>query len=118
MVRQAPGGESDRIDAAFNRVLAAEAQARERLDQCRIEAADLVAAAESRARTIEERTDQLVRRAHGVADAGVARRLHELLTNTPAQSPEDPSPAPPDTLDWAIAILAHEILGAPRGSGP
>lgn len=118
MVRQTQARESDRIDAAFNRALAAEAQARERLDQCRKEAANLVAAAESRARGIAERADRRVRRAHGIADAGVARCLHELLASALASTPEDPTPTLPKKLDRAIVLLADEILGVPPGSGP
>lgn len=118
MARQAQADESDRTDAAFNRVLAAEAQARERLERCRQAAADLVAAAESQARAIAERTDRRVRRAHEISDTGVALCLRELLARGSANSPEDLSPSLTDGLDWAIARLADEILGTPPGSGP
>ena len=104
-------GDSDRIDRAFNRVLAAEAQAREQVESCRREAAAILTAAEAQARRIAQRADQRLQRAHRIADAGVERALAELRT-TPLEAP---SPQLGDDalsrIDRAIATLITEILG-------
>ena len=124
MNRPADAIDADRTDNAFNRVLAAEAQARERVAACRQEAAALICAAEERARSIAQRTDGRVRRAHDIADAAMARTLGAPDTS-PAHIPEDLPPAPPPAetdalipialLDQALDTLINEVLAAPQG---
>lgn len=118
MGKQDRDGDRDRIDAAFNRVLAAEAQARLHLEACRQEAAALIAAAEARARAIRERTDRHLGRAHRTADAGVARARAALLPDPAPPDPPDGVAAPDAGLDRAIAALVDEILGPPPGAAP
>ncbi len=122
---------SERTDAAFNEVLAAEARAREQVEGCRQAAADLRTAAEETARSIADRTDRRIRRTHELADAALARGLRELLapgtgsaglSNEPGKPPQlgegdDPSSIP--GLNQAIADLIDEILTAPAdGQSP
>ena len=70
---------SERTDAAFNEVLAAEVRAREQVEGCRQAAADVRTAAGEMARSIADRTDRRMRRTHELADAALARGLGELL---------------------------------------
>jgi len=104
--------DTDRIDAAFNRVLAAEAQARAQVEVCRHQAATRIAAAEAQARSIVERTDRRMRLAHTIADARVAHALRTLLPEgAPAAQDADQETAP--GLDAAIELLIDEALGRP-----
>ena len=110
MGKQTHDSESDRIDAAFNRVLAAETQAREQIEACRMQATALLAAAEERARRIVMRADRRLRRAHGVADAGVARALSELKAAGDGTEPEEAPEEMLARLDQAIDALVSEII--------
>jgi hypothetical protein len=96
-----------RIDAAFDRVLAAEAAAKDGVAACRRAAADLIAAAQARARSIAEHTDQRMRLAHARADAGVARAVPVW------SAPPPPAAAVPAGLDEAVETLIDELLGLP-----
>lgn len=110
MGKQTHDSESDRVDAVFNRVLAAEAQAREQVEGCRAQAAALLAAAEERARRIVRRADRRLRRAHAIADTGVARALADLKA---AGAEGEPEAAPEEMLarlDQAIEALVSEII--------
>lgn len=122
MGKQTQDGGSDRIDAAFNRVLAAEARAREQVEDCRKQAAAILTAAEEQARRITSRTDRRVRRAHRIADAGVERALSELLAPAAAAEPGGLADEAQTRLDLAIAALVEEILapevGDRSGAGP
>lgn len=111
MTRQAHDNGTQRIDAAFDRVLAAQARAREQVARCREEAAGLIARARERARAIAARADLRVRRAHGIADAQVARALGAIAAEGEAQGACAAEQVPPQGLDLAIARLADEILG-------
>jgi cell division septum initiation protein DivIVA len=110
MVRQTHNDDSDRVDAAFNRVLAAEAKAREAVEECRQAATAVLAAAEEHARRIASRADRRVRLAHRIADAQVARALSDLLTPTPTEPAAGLDAETLARLDRAIAALADEIL--------
>lgn len=112
MTKRRQDGESDRVDAAFNRILAAEARAREEVEACRAEAARLLASAEDRSRRITSRADRRVRRAHRIADAGVERALAELRTVGVEDEPEGLSEHTLSRLDRVIAALVTEILAA------
>jgi hypothetical protein len=110
MAKQTHDGESDRADAAFNRVLAAEARAREQVEECRRQAGAILAAAEELARHITNRADRRVRRAHRIADAGVERALAELLTAGTEPEQENLEGEALTRLDRAIDALVAEIL--------
>ncbi|MBK1719623.1 hypothetical protein [Thiocystis violacea] len=96
-------------DLAFNRVLEAEARARERIDACRLEAASLIKTAEERARRIGERTDARLLKAHRLADASVERALGSLPRT--AEAGGDPDGRALARLERAVAALADEIIG-------
>jgi vacuolar-type H+-ATPase subunit H len=117
MGKQTHDSESDRVDAAFNRVLAAEVQAREQVEACRRQAAALLSTAEERARRIVGRADRRLRRAHRIADAGVARVLADLKAGGSEMEPEDVSEEAVARLDQAIDALVSEIIG-PESQGP
>ncbi len=118
MGRQTHSDESDRVDQAFNRVLASEAAAREVVEGCRQEATAILAAAEERARRLAKETDRRVRLAHRIADAQVERALSVLLRSVPADTAEDLSAQSLSSLERAIATLADEILGVPADGVP
>lgn len=103
--------EVERIDAAFNRVLAAEAAARERVEACRGEAERLVARAEKRTRQITSRADDRVLAVQRIAEAGLGRALAEL----PGVASETPCVEPDSLTDTrlirAVEALADEMIG-------
>lgn len=115
MVRQTHNDDSDRVDAAFNRVLAAEAEARETVEQCKHEAATILAAAEEHARRIASRTDRRMRLAHRIADAQVARALSDLVAPLLPEAAADLDAETLARLDQAITVLVDEILASPPG---
>lgn len=105
--RQFSNTEADR---ALNRVLDAEARARERIEDCRREAAALVEGAEARARRIEDRSEARLLLIHRLADASVERELQSLHVAT--ERTEDGLDAQAlARLDQAIERLVDEILG-------
>lgn len=110
MAKQTHDGESDRADGAFNRVLAAEARAREQVEECRRQAAATLAAAEEQARQITSRADRRVRRAHRIADASVELALTELLAPGVEAEPGELGGDALARLDRAIDALVAEIL--------
>lgn len=111
MGKESSDFEIERIDAAFNRVLAAETAARERVEACRGEAERLVSRAEERARRIASRADDRVLAVQRLAEAGLRRALAEL--------PGVPSETPGAELDLltntrlirAVEALADEMIG-------
>jgi hypothetical protein len=113
MGKQTHNGESDRVDAAFNRVLAAEAKAREEVEACRRQAAAILAGSQARADQITSRAEHRILRAHRIADAGVQRALAALLTAGLEPAPEDPTAEDLARLDRVLEALVEEIL-APR----
>jgi hypothetical protein len=97
------------MDAAFNRVLAAEAGARTAVERCREQAAAQVAAAEREARAIAARAERRIRAAHRIADRGIERALAELAASGPA---DDADPGPQAVAVEALAAaLADEMIG-------
>jgi hypothetical protein len=110
--------EAEHVDRAFNLVLAAESEARQRVEACRGEAAALVAAATERARRIADLADRRMRLAHRVADQGVERAVALLLSGSPALGGEPGSGESDGRLERALAALADEILGLEPGHTP
>lgn len=117
MAKQTHDGDSDRADGAFNRVLAAEARAREQVEACRQQAAAIIADAEERARLITSRADRRVRRAHRIADAGLERALTELLAPGVEAEPGELGVDALARLDRAIDALVAEILSPKTRAG-
>jgi hypothetical protein len=110
--------DTGRVDEAFNRVLEAEARAREQVEACREQAAELLKDAEARARRISDRTDRRMRLTHRIADRAVSRALHELADVPPEPAAGLPDDATLTRLDRIIDQLAGEILSEGRGDNP
>ncbi|MCG6940250.1 MAG: hypothetical protein LJE69_03245 [Thiohalocapsa sp.] len=109
------------LDAAFNRVLAAEAEARDAIARCREQAAARVAAAEREARAIAQRAERRIQVAHRIADRGIERGLAELaVSGDEAAAGPAPDAAAPDAaaLDALAAALAAELTTPFPGSEP
>jgi hypothetical protein len=107
-------GNPERIDAAFNRVLAAEAQARARVARCREEADRLAAAAEERAHRISSRADDRILLVQRRADAALTRALDEI-PQIPTEHPTVVTdPAALERLERAVEHMANEMIGAGR----
>ncbi|EXJ14127.1 hypothetical protein [Imhoffiella purpurea] len=110
--------DAGRVDAAFNRVLEVEAEARAHLEVCRREAAELVAAAEERARRIERRTEARMLTVHRRADAAVDRARDSLSSSRTEWPDADPGLVDPPRLDRAVRALVEEIVGAAPSPEP
>ena len=95
-------------DAAINRVLAAERDARDAVADCRRQARAMLAAAEEDARAVTGRAEGRIRAAHGIAERGIERALAELRGQV--DDSVDPAPAP-ERLDALVAELARELAG-------
>jgi vacuolar-type H+-ATPase subunit H len=115
MTKQPPLKDADRVDAAFNRVLAAEAEARERVEDCRREAAEIVSAGVLRARAISDATDRRMGLVHRIADRGVERSVAAILGEARARALDQTVAADPERLDRLVEAMADEILGAVTG---
>ena len=70
--------DADSVDRAMNRVLLAEQEARDAVEQCRAEAARIIAEAEERARGFSQRAERRIKLAHRIADRAVERALQGL----------------------------------------
>lgn len=106
--------ETLQVDEAMNRVLAAEQEARQAVEDCREEAAAILSAAEETAAAIERRTERRIRAAHQIADQAVERALAELAGTRPVGSDALAPPADPERIGRAVATLADEIIGGLR----
>lgn len=97
------------VDAAFNRVLGAEAEARQAVAACRDAANARITAAEGETRGIAERAERRIRAAHRIADRGIQRGLEALAGDAVASD----ATAEPDaaTVDALAAALAAELTG-------
>jgi hypothetical protein len=100
--------ETDSVDHAINRVLAAEAAAREALTVCEQQAAGLIVDAEARGRSIAQRAERRMRRAQLIADRGIERALAELRSPLPEAGFRTPIPEDP-RLAQLTAVLAQEL---------
>ncbi|WP_296809425.1 hypothetical protein [Thiocapsa sp.] len=116
MIKQPSDADLERIDAAFNRALAAEASARESVAACRIQADRLLADAEDHARRLVERTDRRLLSVQRIADTSLQHALSDLLDRA-AEPLGDGLDASADArLNAAIAALADEMIGAAADS--
>ena len=103
--------DSGSVDLAINQVLEAEREARNAVEDCRKQAAALVAAGEQEARGIARRAERRIQQAHRLADAAVEKALEELVAT--ASSPESEATGGADArrLEQAVDRLAGEIVG-------
>lgn len=76
--------DTNSVDRAINRVLAAEAAAREAVAACEQEASGLITEAEVQGRAIAHRAERRMRRAQRIAERGIERALAELRAPLPA----------------------------------
>lgn len=97
--------------AAFDRVLAAEAAAEAAVEECRRQAAELLAAARERQRTLHEDVETRAAawrlRLAGKADAGIAPLVREAARCTEAVELDA---AARDRIAMAVARLATELI--------
>lgn len=103
------GDDQRQVDAAFNRVLEAEARARLKVEECQRQAAAQIAGAAERAREVERRSEARTLLVHRLADASVARALANL--QTVGETSEGRDLAAPSRLDAVVAALADEMIG-------
>jgi vacuolar-type H+-ATPase subunit H len=98
-------------DAAIDRVLQAEAAAREEINLCRRQALAILREARSRAGRISQRTDRRIGKARRIADNALKARLEAIAEQSRALS--DPPRITPDMesrLEQAIDRLIREVL--------
>jgi len=112
MAKATPEVTEARVDAAFNRVLALEAEARGQVDGAREAAAQRIAQAEAEVRAIGVRADRRVQLAHRIADGWVAKALASLHDQAPSDETVEPDPR---RLQGAIDALVDEMLGVTKG---
>jgi vacuolar-type H+-ATPase subunit H len=103
----------DSVDRVMNQVLAAEQEAREAVEQCRAEAAQILAEAEDNAREIERRAERRLRLTDRIADRAVEAALRELRTSGSGAGAAMPDSEAGAVLDRAVDALVDEILGGP-----
>jgi regulator of protease activity HflC (stomatin/prohibitin superfamily) len=103
------------VDAAFNRVLRAEQDARDAVSACAREAEAIATRAEQRSRAIVARAERRIRNAHAIADRGVARALAALRVPAEREAALDPLPTPEQAQALAAA-LARELTEGPSGA--
>lgn len=112
MAKPTPEISEARVDAAFNRVLALEAEARGQVDGAREAAAQRIADAEAEVRAIGLRADRRVQLAHRIADGWVAKALASLHDQAPTDESAEPDPL---RLQAAIDTLVDEMLTVSMG---
>lgn len=111
-----PGHQSDLVDHAINRVLRAEARAREVVGECERRAAELISQTEERCRRVSQRAERRMQRAQEVADRGIERALAEL--RAPLGAGADASIDLEDARILTLAsALVEELIELP-GSEP
>lgn len=104
--RRGQGGASD-VAAAMNRVLAAEREAAEMLDSCRLEAEQVLEAGRRRAREILEHAERIAREVHARTEGLAATRALRIASEA-ARHAADPVT---DPLPAAVERLARRMTG-------
>jgi hypothetical protein len=100
--------ETNSVDHAINRVLGAEAAAREALAACEREAAERLSEAEAQVRSIAQRAERRMQRAQRIADRGIDRALAELRSPLPDAGSRAPLSEDSRVIQVAAA-LADEL---------
>lgn len=104
-----PAAES--VDQVVNRVLLAEREAHQAVEECRAEAAGLLSEAEGRARRVSRNAESRIRSAHRIADKAVTRALRELQGGGEDSVGSGCDGGEGDRLDRALLALVEEIIG-------
>lgn len=105
---------NDTAEAAIARVLGAEREAHEALEQARLEVNRIAENARLAARSVTERTERRIRAVVGAFERELAARLAEI--DAEAVRLANPRPLTPDELAAllrAVQALARELIGAP-----
>lgn len=110
--RSTSNRDAQSVDAAFNRILRAEQDAREAVAACRRQAEAIIAQAEQAVRTIVDRSEERIRGAHATADRGIERALAAL------RAPLDNEPARVDASNAEEAAAVAEVLARELTEGP
>ena len=108
------GAFNDTAEAAIARVLGAEREALEALEQARLEVNRIAENARLAARSVAERTERRIRAVVGAFERELAARLAEI--DAEAVRLAHPRPLTPDELAAllrAVQALARELIGAP-----
>jgi vacuolar-type H+-ATPase subunit H len=104
---------SEPADAAITRVLQAERDARDSIDQSHREAAHIAESARADARAVAERTERRIRTVVGAFEQQLAGRLAAIDDEaTHMTKPHVLGDAELRALDLAVHALAHELTGA------
>ena len=82
--------DSDAVDRVMSQVLEAEEEAWKAVEQCRAQAARIVADAEENVRRIARRTERRIKQTHRIADLAVDRALQKLRRSDSGQATETP----------------------------
>jgi vacuolar-type H+-ATPase subunit H len=107
-----PSGDAA-VDLAINSILAAEQDARDAVENCRGQAARILAAAEARVREIGQRTERRMKAAHRIADESVARSLGLLGEGDSRNVSKTAEGRSSDLVERAVDSLVDEMLGGP-----
>ena len=111
------GQQSEFVDPAINRVLAAEAKAREAVAECERRAADLISRVEGQCRRVSQQAERRMQRAQSIADQGIERALAEL--RAPLAAGADQSLSAEDDRIIALATaLVEELIDLPHSPAP
>jgi vacuolar-type H+-ATPase subunit H len=111
MTDQHPSNDDTAADAAIDRVLTAEARARDEINHCRRQALAILREARSRARGISRRADRRIGRVRRLSDTGLKTRLDRIAEQSLALSEAPRLTAElQQRLDRAIDRLIDEIL--------
>ena len=102
--------ETGSVDRAINRILAAEQEARDAVENCRVEAARILSEAEERVREIDRRAERRMRAAQRIADASVARSIQRLRERGSSAVSETDEGRPGSPVDTAVEALVDEML--------
>jgi len=104
--RRGQGGASD-VAAAMNRVLAAEREAAETLESCRLDAERILESGRRRAREILEHAERIAREVHSRTERLAAARALQITAEA-ARRKADPAT---DPLPAAVERLARRMTG-------
>ena len=105
---------NDAAEAAIARVLAAEREAREAVEQARLEVDRIAEGARLADRAVVERTERRIRAVVGAFERDLAERVAKI--EAAAAQFASPQPISSDelvSLQRAVRLLAGELVGAP-----
>jgi hypothetical protein len=115
--KRGQASETNSIDHAINRVLGAEASAREALAACEREAAGVVTEAEAQVRSIAQRAERRMQLAQRIADRSIERALAALRSPLPEAGSRAPL-SDDSRIIQVAAALAEELTRLAPLFGP